>query len=120
MRRSEPAEEIRVRIGVGAGGGASRRGLTREVVLDGTVRGEELRGEAVLPDAGVGTREGVLPLAERADPDGRAIINAGVGIDDGATIRAVEGIVGQQGDVRERAQRSVHDGEGDDQVCRRC
>lgn len=55
-------------------------------------------------------------VAEGADPDGGAVVDAGVGVKDGAAAGADLGIVVEDGEVGEREERSVEGAEGNDKV----
>lgn len=84
-------------------------------VLDRVVGGEELRGEVVLADPGVRSREGVFPPAEGADPDRRLVIDAGVGVEDGPAAAADQRVVRKRWEIVDLDEWGTHDAERDDQ-----
>ena len=63
------------------------------MILNGAVSGEELRGEVVLVDMIVRSRERVSPVAEGANPDFGGVIDAGVGVPDRGALGAVDRVV---------------------------
>lgn len=90
-------------MGAGVGGG-----VPGEEVLDGGIGGEELGGEVILANAGVGAGEWVLVVAEGAGPKGGAVVDAGVGVERGAAAGAHQGLVGEEGEVGKGHQRGAH------------
>lgn len=83
-------------------------------VLDGAVSRKKLGGEVGLADVGVRVREGVLVVAEGAEPDARRVIDAGVGVQNGAASEASDGVVGEYRELGLLHQRRAHDAERDD------
>lgn len=69
----------------------------------------------MLADAGVGAGEGVLAVAEGADPGPGLVVHAGIGVQDGAALGAGadERVVREEGEVGELHQRRAHDRERD-------
>lgn len=84
-----------------------------ELVFDSAVSGEKLSGEIVVADAGIGSGKGILERTKGADPDGGAVIDAGVGVENGAAAGAEERVVGEQGEIVDLQEWGVHDAEGD-------
>lgn len=75
---------------------ARRRRRGGSGVLDGAVSGEELGGEIGVADVGVGVGEGVLVEAQGAKPDAGGVLDARVGVQNGAALGAGDGVVGEE------------------------
>lgn len=73
--------------------------------------GEELSGEIVLADGEVGFGEEVAVEAEGAKPDLGLVIDASVGVQNGAAFEADDGVVGENWEVGGVHQWRAHDGE---------
>lgn len=97
------------------GRGARGRDLPIARVLDDAVGGEELGGEVGLADAGVGGGEGVLAMAEGAEPEARGVLDPGVGVQNGAALGAEEWLVREDRELRLGHQWRADDAERDDQ-----
>lgn len=67
-------------------------------VLYGGVSGEKLRGEVGFGNGGVRARKRVSAVTERARPDAGSVVDAGVGVQNGAAFGADERVVGEDWD----------------------
>lgn len=61
----------------------------------------------MIADAGVGSGERVLPMAEGTDPESGAVVDASVGVEDRSAIRADQGVVIEEREIDEREERRV-------------
>lgn len=82
-------------------------------VLNGAVSGKELGGEVVVAHPAVGAGKRVAKETEGAGPDLGWVVHAGVWVEDTAAAGAGEGIVREDGEIRERHQRGAHEAERD-------
>lgn len=92
-----------------------RQGM-RQNILHHATGGEKLPRQALWADLVVTLREVIALEAELAHPNLRIGIVAAVGIQYAAASLAQNGLVGQQGKLRDGLQRSAHDAEGDDEA----
>lgn len=96
-------------------GDASGSDLPIGRVFDDAVGGEELSGEVGLGDGGVRGGEGVLAMAEGAEPEAGGVLDTSVRVQDGAALGADDGVIREDRELRLRHQWRAHDAEGDDQ-----
>lgn len=78
------------------------------MILNGAVSGEELRRDVVLVDMIIRSRKRVSPVAKGANPDFGGVIDAGVGVPNGAALGAVHRLVSEDRKLAEGRQRSAH------------
>lgn len=93
--------------------GTRARDFSPRSVLHRAVSREKLGREISLADTGIGAWKRILPVAKRAIPNARSVIESGVGVQYGAAFRAEERVVGKDRKLGGLHQRRAHDAERD-------
>lgn len=72
------------------------------MILNSAVSGEKLRRDIVLVDMRIRSRKRVFPVAKGANPDFGGVIDAGVGVPNGAALGAIHRLVREDRQLAER------------------